>query len=466
MKHKFVLFLSLLCASICWGQNPNPSTITSRPLTTDVLYLPVQTLNPVGVPGGTIQLTGTPGQTTYYFWASANFQLGSIVSYLGTIQNAPNTLSVSNYVTIYPNSYPAGVTSVDILATTTTGAPTGACNCAVATGLTSGGANFQSNSLSSYTVSILNPAAYLLELQNEVTGAGAVSLMLRNAYTGTLICNLSTACGQTGGGGLPTAPQIGDCARYNVNGDGVWDAVNCAWSTVSVFAVLGSSPQAVGQFGGGNVNCSGNNNTNVNPTATAGPGSICGETGGNASTSTVIGLSFGANGNNSRMGMQAFYRFSAKVALGTLTNSRFWLGLATFDNSGTGGNVAAIVGTTAYATNTPNKSTEGFRCAGGTDTTFQAVAITAGASSGSQTTVNTGVACDTNIHLFEMIPNSTGTAIAYWIDNSLVATISTNLPPPANGANSWGDLFLVGDNENTTSAISATFYSMQISLKP
>lgn len=464
MKHKFVLFLSLLCASICWGQNPNPSTITSRPLTTDVLYLPVQTLNPVGVPGGTIQLTGTPGQTTYYFWASANFQLGSIVSYLGTIQNAPNTLSVSNYVTIYPNSYPAGVTSVDILATTTTGAPTGACNCAVATGLTSGGANFQSNSLSSYTVSILNPAAYLLELQNEVTGAGAVSLMLRNAYTGTLICNLSTACGQTSGGGLPTAPQTGDTVCYNCNGDSAWDAVNYARPFQSMYAINQTATlNAVGVYETNTVSVTGST-TDAAPTATLQSGKIISAS-ASASTNTVLGATTGSNGNTSLAGMLAFYRWSARMSMGNTTNVRYWQGLACYNNSGTGSNGTAITASAAYASDTPNKSTIAFMYDPAINTHWQAVAITAGASSGAQTTVDTGVVEDTAIHLFEMTTNSTGTSVTFWIDGTSVATISTNLPPPANGQNSAGQLFFTGDNKNTATAIAETFYSMQMALK-
>ena len=99
------------------------------------------------------------------------------------------------------------------------------------------------------------------------------------------------------------------------------------------------------------------------------------------------------------------------------------------------------------------------------NTHWQAVAITAGASSGAQTTVDTGVVEDTAIHLFEMTTNSTGTSVTFWIDGTSVATISTNLPPPANGQNSAGQLFFTGDNKDTATAIAETFYSMQMALK-
>ena len=187
-----IILVLLAVGSLAAAQNgDNPAF--------DSVTFPVFSLNPAPVPGASIALVGQPGQATWYFWASANYQLGSVVSYLGSVSNAPNTLSGSNYISIIPTAYPAGVLTVDILATTGPLAPVGACNCAIATGLTSGGANFQSNTLSSYTVSILNPQAFNLRLTNEVTGTGAVSLVLRNAYTGALICNLSTGCG----GGTP-----------------------------------------------------------------------------------------------------------------------------------------------------------------------------------------------------------------------------------------------------------------------
>ena len=192
-----VLCTLLLCAA-SWAQGPIPgNNVTDLSIT-----FPVFGLNPVPVPGATIAVVGQAGQATWYFWASANYQLGDVISPIGSIQNAPNVLSSSNYVSIYPWQYPGGVASVDILATQTPLAPTGACNCAVATGLTSGGANFQSNSLNSYTVTLLNPAAFELQLTNEVTGSGTTSLLLRNKLTGALIANLSSSGAFSPGGDL------------------------------------------------------------------------------------------------------------------------------------------------------------------------------------------------------------------------------------------------------------------------
>ena len=204
MKKNLACLLLLLLPVLAFSQRPiNGSNSTLSSIT-----FPVFTLNAAPVPGGTLAVVGTPGNATWYIWGAANYQLGSVVSFLGSVTNAPNTLSSSNYISIFPNAYPAGATSVDILATQSFGAPSGTCNCAVATGLTSGGANFQSNSLSSYTVSLWSPQSYELLLRNEVVGANSSHLILRNAYTLAQIADLSAAGGGTvtGSGTLATIP--------------------------------------------------------------------------------------------------------------------------------------------------------------------------------------------------------------------------------------------------------------------
>lgn len=197
MKHKFAI-LFLLCASLGWSQGGNP--ITAPTAAFDNVTFPIYTLNAVPVPGASLQLIGAPGQATWCYWAVANFQIGSVLSQLGCVNNAPNTLSGSNYVVINPWSYPSAVSTVDVLATPTNQAPTGACNCAVATGLTVGGTNQQSNSLNPYTVSIVSPAAFQLCMRNEVVGSASAHLLLRNCSTGSLVNDLST----TGTGGTVT----------------------------------------------------------------------------------------------------------------------------------------------------------------------------------------------------------------------------------------------------------------------
>jgi hypothetical protein len=178
-------------------------------IATNLAYFPLYTLNVAPVPGASIQLIGPAGQATWYLWASANFPLGSVVSFLGSIQNAPNTLSMSNYVAITPTAYPAGATSVDILATKSSVMPSGACNCAVATGLTSGAANFQSNTTSSYTATALDASVYGHTITVEGIGHNTAHAILRE--NGLFVCDLDVGCGNAPGAGyIPCDTGIGD----------------------------------------------------------------------------------------------------------------------------------------------------------------------------------------------------------------------------------------------------------------
>lgn len=290
-------------------------------------------------------------------------------------------------------------------------------------------------------------------------------------YDYTVCIQNSTTClgpytvtlGGVSGGVTSASPQYGDAPRYNVNGDSAWDPVNMAQPLTYIYPTWGQTAVAIGPMAQGSTAITQLGGTgNINPTATVGVG-VAYASSSSASTSTVIGMKLGENGNNSTSGMLNFYRFTMKFQLGGITNARYWLGLACWNaSSSLGNNTAGILGTTAYATDTPNKTTLAFRYSSGTDTHWQAVADVAG---GSQTTVDTGIVPDANIHLFEMTVNSAGTAVNYFIDTVLVATITTNLPIPAQGKDSWGDVFWTGDNKNTANSVAANFYLMQISHK-
>jgi hypothetical protein len=247
LRAQLVLLLTtLLVASLTWGQQ-----ISSPPVSTSVVTFPVFTLNASPVPGGTINVVGVTGQAAYYYWAVANYPIGSVLSSLGSVANAANTLSGSNYDAVYPNAYPAGVTTVDILRTTTNTPPSGACNCAVTggTGLTSGGVNDQSNSLSSYTVTApLVPTSFNLTLTNEVV-SGVPHLILREGGTylgstpvglGTKIADLSTV-GSSGVTGSGTAGNFVGWATSSTAGNAPCTFSPVATPTGIICSVGGST---------------------------------------------------------------------------------------------------------------------------------------------------------------------------------------------------------------------------------
>ena len=99
---RFRTMFMLALASLAAAQNGNNPSVNS-------LTFPVFSLNPAPVAGASISIVGASGQATWYFWASANYQLGSVISPIGSVVNAPNTLTSGNYISIIPDSYPAGV---------------------------------------------------------------------------------------------------------------------------------------------------------------------------------------------------------------------------------------------------------------------------------------------------------------------------------------------------------------------
>jgi hypothetical protein len=326
--------------------------------------------------------------------------------------------------------------------------------------LDDGGGTVTFNRTSPDTLSVFNGAT---------NSDGATSFTLTNGQYVTLNQAASgiweARVTASGGNGLPSA-QIGDTIRYNVNGDSVWDAVNfTAKSTLINWDIGGGSMFISGAHQQGIV--AAGTASNVYPTLIDG-GGVTYTSSASASTNTIIGLEQGTGGNYGTYGLASFYRWTMRFAAVSTANVRYWMGLGVFFNGGTGGNTvgngAPAISSAAYATNTPNKSTVGFRYSAGTDTAWQACAVTAGSSVGTQTCTSTGVALDTNPHFFEM--TTTGTVVTYFIDHTLVATVSTNVPPIAlTCCETQAVTFWTGDNQNTANAVAATHYWMAISEK-
>jgi hypothetical protein len=120
---------------------------------------------PQPVTNASVSVSGNPGPATYYYWIIAQTSVGAS-SPAGPFAaiNAPNTLSVSNFNQISWSTV-SGAT-YDVLRTSNTGPPFGACNCAVATGIAVNTVNDQANSLNAYTVNTFDPSTQTVTLQN------------------------------------------------------------------------------------------------------------------------------------------------------------------------------------------------------------------------------------------------------------------------------------------------------------
>lgn len=231
----------------------------------------------------------------------------------------------------------------------------------------------------------------------------------------------------------------------------------------AIYQIAQGGPVGFGSVCPGNIGfATGTGSTQVLPTATRRAGITYFITPG-ASTSTVVGLDCGQNGNNSLFPIVGWNHYTTQFSISSIMNARYWLGLTTWNiGSGLGTNSVNILNTTKFATDTPASNTIGFRFSSGTDTTWKAVTVTAG---GSSTIVDTGVTADTNFHVFEMTNNLTGTAIQFLIDGNVVANITTNIPPGLQTSDGLADIFWTGDNKNTVTTPSATFYMAQLTLK-
>lgn len=163
-----------------------------NPVNTQQISMPVFTLNPTPATGATVQRVGNPGPQTIYYWVVVNYLVGSSnVSGPYSITTAPNVLSASNYVTVIP-IVPSNAISYDLLKTSTTVQPRGACACAVATSVSpSSPTNDQANTTGAYTVTPINMNALGQTLQNEVMSAGVSHLILRQ--NGAFVADLSLA---------------------------------------------------------------------------------------------------------------------------------------------------------------------------------------------------------------------------------------------------------------------------------
>jgi hypothetical protein len=256
--------------------------------------------------------------------------------------------------------------------------------------------------------------------------------------------------------GLPGA-QTGDTYRFNVNGDTAVDAVNGAVESGLIYALVNNTNvQLNGNGFAQNLTTLANSVTRVYPTATD-SGGVEQNSSSSASLDTVIGWEEGSGTTVGQYGFGSFYRWSLRFAADNTTNARYWFGLAVYNTGGSGGETAAVLNTTKFATNNPNVSMIGFRFSAGTDTTWQGVTQATG---GSQTFVSSSVAIDTNPHTFEFASN--GTTVSFYIDHVLIGSSTTNLPSTTTV---YAVQFLTGDNENTANAVSGTTYHALFSIK-
>lgn len=145
-----IVALALLFAAGLRAQGQNP--ITASQVTT-----PIVNVSPASTVAQVTDYHGRPnvyGTTPYYYWFVSRTSSSVSTPAGPLIVNSPSSLSSLNSITITWTPLPSasGVTSYDVLRTSTTTVPSGACSCglALATGLTQ--VTDTGAALSAYTV--------------------------------------------------------------------------------------------------------------------------------------------------------------------------------------------------------------------------------------------------------------------------------------------------------------------------
>lgn len=117
-------------------------------------------------PVGTVtaNVIGNQGTATYYYWVVTNYPIGKDGGAVTIVRNAPNALTLTNYVNISWTPI-ASATAYDVLRTTTSQFP-GSCTCAVVVGTTSTFINDTGGVLVAYSYTGTGTAVGHISLDN------------------------------------------------------------------------------------------------------------------------------------------------------------------------------------------------------------------------------------------------------------------------------------------------------------
>lgn len=200
---------------------------------------------PSGVTSVSTTRVGNKGNSTYYYWVIANYNIGSgQFSPYSLVLGGPDSLSSSNYIQVQwtPTS---GVLNYDILRTTTPYIPV-PCTCAVVTGLSTvfNTWNDQSNSLSSYTYVQAPNATATFTLDNSNYTAARVNL--DKALNLPLLGQFTIA-------GLPSATLNDGRVAVVTNGASTSDCTVGSGSSWALCIAKSGVWTALGGSGGGGI---------------------------------------------------------------------------------------------------------------------------------------------------------------------------------------------------------------------
>lgn len=193
---------------------------------------------PAQVSGASASVIGSSGNSNYYYWIVAKYPVGN--SYpIGPVSvfNAPNTLTVSNYIRVGWNAA-SGATGYDVLRTSTPISPNGSCTCAVALNTSALSVSDTGGALSSYTITSQGEAIsrqYVDNLSN-------IYPLLKFTGTGIDYSNaLATMPNQTGTG-APVGTCISGSTFQRLDSALLYLCVSGGWSLITTGGAVPSGP--------------------------------------------------------------------------------------------------------------------------------------------------------------------------------------------------------------------------------
>jgi hypothetical protein len=185
--------------------------------------------SPQGVAGMSANVVGASGGTNYYYWIVTRYPVGNTFP-TGPVAvfNAPNTLTVSNYVRVGWNA-PIGATGYDVLRTATPTSPNGSCTCAVITNTSATSVNDTGSALTSYTVTSQGEVI----TQQFVNNTNNIFPLLTFSGGGIDYSRATATLPNQTGTGAPVGTCISGSTYQQLDAAAYWLCVNAGWSQLT-----------------------------------------------------------------------------------------------------------------------------------------------------------------------------------------------------------------------------------------
>lgn len=218
----------LLFAGMLFGQG---TTVTTNELI-------IKGASPQGVTGASASVIGASGGSNYYYWIVTRYPVGNTFP-IGPVSvfNAPNTLTVSNYVRVGWNA-PTGATGYDVLRTSTPISPNGSCTCAVVTNTSATSVNDTGSALSAYTITTQGEATSRQFINN----TDYIFPLLTFAGTGIDYSRASATMPNQTGTGAPVGTCISGSTYQRLDSALLYLCVSGGWSLMTTGGSVPSGP--------------------------------------------------------------------------------------------------------------------------------------------------------------------------------------------------------------------------------